>query len=85
MLWKGLIEEMFDDLLRFMFPGIDEEVDFTKGIIFLDKEFGAIDPKPAQWVERKVVVSCGISGRKGSELLQAYVPVFLSDIRQTSK
>lgn len=46
MLWKGLIEEMFDDLLRFMFPGIDEDVDFSQGIQFLDKEFGALDPSP---------------------------------------
>jgi hypothetical protein len=63
MLWKGLIEEMFDDLLRFMFPGIDEEVDFTKGIIFLDKEFGAIDPKPGRRAPT----------RKVDKLIQVYL------------
>ncbi|MDR0794042.1 MAG: hypothetical protein LBE82_12095, partial [Chitinophagaceae bacterium] len=37
-LWKGLLEDIFDDFLRFFFPQADEIFDFKKEPQFLDKE-----------------------------------------------
>ena len=37
-LWKGILEDIFDDFLRFMYPNADEMFDFKRGITFLDKE-----------------------------------------------
>jgi len=45
-LWKGMMEEIFDDLLRFIFPEADEVVDMQRGFYFLDKELGEIYPEP---------------------------------------
>ena len=45
-LWKGITEEVFDDLLRFFFPKADEIIDFSKGFEFLDKELAEMYPEP---------------------------------------
>ena len=37
-LWKGLIEDLSDDFLKFFFPDSEEIFDFTRKISFLDKE-----------------------------------------------
>jgi len=37
-LWKGVLEDIFDDFLRFMHSNADEIFDFGRGIEFLDKE-----------------------------------------------
>ena len=37
-LWKGLIEDLIDDFLKFYFPGAEEYLDFNRKISFLDKE-----------------------------------------------
>ncbi|MCF2443493.1 hypothetical protein L0657_05945 [Dyadobacter sp. CY345] len=37
-LWKGLLENIFDDFLRFFFPNADEVFDIKKGFTYLDKE-----------------------------------------------
>jgi hypothetical protein len=44
-LWKGLLEEVFDDFLSFMYP--DEAVlfDFAKGFEFLNKELSDLFPQ----------------------------------------
>jgi len=44
--WKGVLEEVFDDFLRFVFPNADEDLDLKKGFQFLDKELGAMYPQP---------------------------------------
>ena len=31
-LWKGILEDIFDDFLRFMHPNADEIFDFERGI-----------------------------------------------------
>jgi len=31
-LWKGMIEEVFDDLLRFIFPVADQVFDMQRGV-----------------------------------------------------
>jgi predicted transposase YdaD len=46
--WKGILEAVFDDFLRFFFPNAEIELDLEKGFEFLDKELGAISPKPGK-------------------------------------
>ncbi|NJN77380.1 MAG: hypothetical protein HC803_02860 [Saprospiraceae bacterium] len=43
-LWKGIIEELFEDFLYFFFPKFVHEVDFTKPFEFLDKELNELIP-----------------------------------------
>ena len=45
-LWKGMLEGVFDDLLPFVFPKADQIFDLKRGFEFLDKELGAMNPKP---------------------------------------
>jgi hypothetical protein len=47
-LWKGMLEEIVEDLLRFVEPEIDRELDLRRGFEFLDKELGEIDPEPEE-------------------------------------
>jgi len=37
-LWKGIIENLFEDFLRFFYPDAIHEFDLSKGFEFLDKE-----------------------------------------------
>ena len=41
-LWKGVIEEMFEDFAAFFMPTLYTQIDFTKEISFLDKELEQI-------------------------------------------
>ena len=43
-LWKGILEDILDDFLRFMHPDADEIFDFGRGITFLDKELEQLFP-----------------------------------------
>lgn len=43
-LWKGILEDVFDDFLRFFFPNADELFDLKKKFEFLDKEFNRLFP-----------------------------------------
>jgi hypothetical protein len=45
-LWKGILEVVFEDLLRFIFPDIDKELDLGRGFQFLDKELSEMYPEP---------------------------------------
>lgn len=46
-LWKGIIEDLFDDFLLYFFPNWTvQTVDFSKSFQFLDKELDEIYPKP---------------------------------------
>jgi hypothetical protein len=47
-LWKSLLEVVFDDLLRFLFPGVEEVFDFKRGFEFLDKELAQMYPEPGK-------------------------------------
>jgi predicted transposase YdaD len=42
-LWKGVLQWVFDDMLRFMFPNADEVFDFDRKFIHLDKELAALE------------------------------------------
>jgi len=37
LLWKGMLEEIFDDLLRFIFPEVDQVYNMERGFEYLDK------------------------------------------------
>jgi len=41
-LWKGAIEDFFENFLHFFYPKLYKEIDFSKGFMFLDKEFEQI-------------------------------------------
>jgi len=43
-LWKGILEDVFDDFLRFFVPDADDHFDMKKEFIFLDKEFNRLFP-----------------------------------------
>lgn len=45
-LWKVVMEEVFDDLLRFIFPDADQVYNMERGFEFLDKELAEIYPEP---------------------------------------
>ena len=46
-LWKGIIEDCFEDFFRFFYPKWADEVDFSKGVEFLDKELDQLMPEAA--------------------------------------
>lgn len=54
-LWKGMLEEVFDDLLRFVFPRADRIFDIGRGFDFLDKELGEMYPEPEKKSDTKFV------------------------------
>jgi len=54
-LWKGVLEDVFDDFLRFMHPNADEIFDFARGITFLDKELEQLFPPEKDEFAVKVV------------------------------
>ena len=45
-LWKVIIEEVFADLLRFLFPDADQVYDMERGFEYLDKELAEMHPQP---------------------------------------
>ena len=67
-LWKGILEDVFDDFLRFMHPDADEIFDFERGITFLDKELEQLFPPEKDEFAVKVVDKLAkLYTRKGSE------------------
>ena len=55
-LWKGIIEDLFADFLRFFYERADEVFDMDQGFAFLDKELGQLYPGeeyPASKVRRQ--------------------------------
>lgn len=45
-LWKVIMEEVFPDLLRFIYPDADDEYNMERGFEFLDKELAELNPQP---------------------------------------
>jgi hypothetical protein len=43
-LWKGILEDLFDDFLRFYFPESIDLLDFNRKFVFLDKELEQLFP-----------------------------------------
>jgi predicted transposase/invertase (TIGR01784 family) len=47
LLWKGVLEDLFDDFLRFFYPEADKLFDLDKGFEYLDKELEQLFPPEA--------------------------------------
>lgn len=65
LLWKEIIEDLFEDFLEFFMPKLYDEVDFSQGYEFLDNELANIMDKTLEgkrMADRLVKVY-----RKGSE------------------
>lgn len=43
-LWKAILEDIFDDFLRFFFENAEEIFDISKGFVFMDKELEQLFP-----------------------------------------
>lgn len=43
-LWKGIIEDLTEDMLCFLFPDFVQQIDFGKGFVYLDKELQRLVP-----------------------------------------
>ncbi len=55
LLWKGIIEDIFDDFLRFFIPDADSIFDFGRKPQFLDKEMEQLFPPEGDEFSPKVV------------------------------
>ena len=44
-LWKGIIEDLVEDFVRYFFTDFIEQIDFSNGFTFLDKELEQLFPK----------------------------------------
>ena|SRR6185437_6113302 len=55
MLWKGMLEEVMEDFLRFVEPDIGEALDLGRGFEFLDKELAEMYPEPEKPSYSRVV------------------------------
>ena len=55
MLWKSVVEELMADLLLFVEPGIEKELDLERGFEFLDKELAEMYPEPEKPSNTRVV------------------------------
>jgi predicted transposase YdaD len=59
-LWKSILEDIFEDFLRFFYPDADDIFDFEKGFDFLDKELEELFPqteeKNVRYVDKLVRV-----------------------------
>lgn len=55
LLWKTILEDVFEDFLRFVFPQADKIFDFSKGFEYLDKELIDINPNPREKLNAKTV------------------------------
>ena len=54
-LWKAILEDIFDDFLRFFYPNADEIFDFSKGFEYLDKELEQLFPPEQDQYEPRYV------------------------------
>lgn len=70
-LWKGIIEHIADDFLRFFFPDADTVFDMDKGFFYLDKELAELFPgedgTDARFVDKLIKVFTRPSSGKPSE------------------
>lgn len=60
-LWKAIIEDLAEDLLRFFFPGYVDLIDFFRGFEFLDKEL------------QQLFTDAETSARRADKLIKAWL------------
>jgi hypothetical protein len=54
-LWKGMIENVMEDLLLFIDPDIGKELDLERGFEYLDKELAEMYPNPEKPSSTRIV------------------------------
>ena len=54
-LWKGMIENVMEDLLLFIDPDIGKELDLERGFEYLDKELAKLYPDPEKPTDGQTV------------------------------
>jgi predicted transposase/invertase (TIGR01784 family) len=55
MLWKGILEDVFDDFIRFLNPDAETILDLDRGFEFLDKELQQVFPPENDEFSSKVI------------------------------
>lgn len=65
-LWKGIIEDLFEDFLHYFYPNLVKEVDFRKAPVFLDKELKLLYPESDN-KNRRVDVLVKVHLKNGKE------------------
>jgi hypothetical protein len=63
--WKEALERFFPELLALLFPAIHAEIDWSKGVQFLDKEFQQI-VREAKTTRRYADKLVGVYRRDGT-------------------
>lgn len=67
-LWKSILEDIFDDFLRFFFPDADTLFDFQRGFEYLDKELEQLFPPDGdQYASRYVDKLVKVFSLSGAE------------------
>lgn len=54
-LWKSLLEDLFEDFLCFLMPDAAQQFDFSKGFVFLNQELDQLFPPENEEYSPKVV------------------------------
>lgn len=76
MLWKSVLDEVFEDLIEFFFPRARKVYDMKRGVEFLDKEFPEIYPEQSNGAGTRYVdklVKIYRKGRRGYIILHIEV------------
>jgi hypothetical protein len=66
-LWKVIMEEVFDDLLRFIMPDADREYNLERGFEFLEKELAEMYPEPEKESDTRFAELIKVFNRQGKE------------------
>jgi hypothetical protein len=66
-LWKSILEDIFEDFLKFFFPEAEKIFDIEKGFVFLDKELRQICPAEDMKAPKHVDKLVEIFTRDGKE------------------
>jgi predicted transposase/invertase (TIGR01784 family) len=66
-LWKGILENVFDDFLLFIFKNAANILDLEKGFQFLDKELAQLFPAPENEHPKFVDKLVKVHTKKGSD------------------
>jgi len=67
-LWKSILEDVFDDFLRFFIPDADHLFDLSRGVEYLDKELEQLfPPEGDEYKPRYVDKLAKVHTRKGAE------------------
>ncbi len=64
---EGILENLFDDFLRFFFPDADKLFDMKKEFQFLDKELEQLFPTPENIQAPKFVDKPAFAGRQADK------------------